>query len=39
MLKRIIEKAKTEKAVLVAENKTIEDAEMTLNALKKAGAI
>ena len=39
MLKRIIEKAKAEKAVLIAENKTIEDAEMTVNALKKAGAI
>jgi len=37
-LKKIVEKAKREKAVLIAENKTIGDAKRTVSALKKAGA-
>ena len=37
-LKRIIEKAKRENAILIAENKTVGDVETTAGALKKAGA-
>lgn len=38
MLERIVKKADKEKAVLIAENKTAEDALKTVEALKKAGA-
>lgn len=38
-LEQIVSKAKKEKAVLIAENKTIAEAMKTFEALKKAGAI
>ncbi|MDR0767678.1 MAG: sugar phosphate isomerase/epimerase [Methanosarcinales archaeon] len=37
-LKQIVQKAKREKAILIAENKTAEGAMKTVEALKKAGA-
>ena len=38
MLEKIVGKAKKEKALLIAENKTIQNAEKTVDALKKANA-
>lgn len=38
VLEQIIEKAKKDKAILIAENKTIDEAMKTIGALRKAGA-